>query len=539
MGLFNNFLNQVATGDIVSSYKHASRLFLDFDYALMPKSGWLFHVFFDLNPSLTFIDNMPTVEAGMLVKSVDLPKFTFDTRISNNYNRPNIVQTKIKYDQIQIVFHDDMSNVVRNLWFDYYNYYYRDADAGYDGSSGGVNPTYQASNRYKLGQRDMLNRFGYSPRSKSITTQYLQSIRIYSLYKKKFSEYTLVNPTISAFSHGSHATESSNSLLEHTMTVQYESVLYSSGYTSVNTVKGFADLHYDKSPSPLSVAGGGTNSILGPGGILAAADEITKDGTAGNFGSAAFKLLRAREKNKNVNLAGLAKGELLVAANDLLAGKNPADRFFVPHPGGNAGWTTPPTALTGRTNTALPGSVTSNGSSLNTSNKLATLGTAIAVAGKPALGAGIAVAGLLTNSSGTVQGGAFNKVVNVSYNSPLVVVGSKSPADEFSYKKSIDKIQKQTADEVNAAGLGNNGLPTITATINTPVFDIGTSTSTSIANPLALTPYAASYVPAQVDVVNKNAGKFVNNGNPVQILPDNTGLSTTGTSTPPAPSSIG
>ena len=79
MGLFNNFLNQVATGDILRSYKHASRLFLDFDYALMPKSGWLFHVFFDLNPSLTFIDKMPIIEAGMLVKSVDLPKFEFLT----------------------------------------------------------------------------------------------------------------------------------------------------------------------------------------------------------------------------------------------------------------------------------------------------------------------------------------------------------------------------------------------------------------------------------------------------------------------------
>lgn len=539
MGLFNNFLNQVATGDTLKDYKHASRLFLDFDYALMPKSGWLFHVFFDLNPSLTFVDQMPNIEAGMLVKSVDLPKFTFDTKVSNNYNRPNIIQTKIKYDQIQIVFHDDMSNVVRNLWFDYYNYYYRDADAGYDGGSGGVNPTYQGSNRYKLGQRNMLNRFGYSPRSKAITTQYLQSIRIYSLYKKKFSEYTLVNPTISAFSHGQHATDSSTSLLDHTMTVQYESVLYSSGYTSVNTVKGFADLHYDKSPSPLSVAGGGTNSILGPGGILAAADEITKDGMAGNFGSAAFKLLRAREKNKNVNLAGLAKGELLVAANDLLAGKNPADRFFVPHPGGNAGWTTPPTALTGKTNTAMPGSVTSNGSSLNLSSGLAAVGTAIAVVGKPSIGSGIAVAGLLSNSRGTVTGGAFNKVVNVGYNSPLVVVGSTSPVDEFSYKKSIEKIQKQNADEVAAAGLGNNGLPAGSPINSVPIFDIGTNSAADVSNPLGLTPYSSSYAPAQVDVVNKNAGKFANNGNPVQILPNNTGLSTTGTSTPPAPSSIG
>jgi hypothetical protein len=53
----------------------------------------------------------------------------------NQYNRKRIVQTKIKYDPIDISFHDDngsgvgtanLGGTVRALWKAYYNYYYFD-----------------------------------------------------------------------------------------------------------------------------------------------------------------------------------------------------------------------------------------------------------------------------------------------------------------------------------------------------------------------------------------------------------------------------
>ena len=89
------------------------------------------------------------------------------------------------------------------------------------------------------------------------------------------------------------------------MTISFTTVLYAGGNVSTATVAGFADLHYDKSPSPLTPAGGGTNSILGPGGILSAVDSIVGEASGANFGSAAFTAFRAFQKNKNVDLRGL------------------------------------------------------------------------------------------------------------------------------------------------------------------------------------------------------------------------------------------
>jgi hypothetical protein len=559
MNIFDNFFPQLGRGDTIKDYQHASRLFVDNNYALSPKYSWLFHVFFDLNPTLARIDRDKNLEAGMLVKGVDLPKFTVNTKTLNNYNRPNIVQNKINYDSINITFHDDQSNVVRKLWFDYYNYYYRDTDAGYDGNSGGINPIYQAPNKYTLGQRDRLNNFGYSPRTSSLTTQYIQSIRIYSLHQKKFSEYTLINPTITAFTHGGHDVSTQGGL-ESSMTISYETVLYASGYVSVNTVKGFADLHYDKGPSPLSVAGGGTKSILGPGGFLAAADEITQDGRAGNFGSAAFKLLRSSQNLKNVDFKGLAAQELLTAGKDIIGGKDPRDRFFVPYSGSLADKPTSPTGTTNFVSGADAGSVSSNGTGIGLGKVLATAGTILAVTGKPTLGAGLLLAGVAVNRQGSVTGGSVNKVVNVTYNSPLVAVSSTSPADNFTYSKALSDIatsrsaaaaaervkNEQATQSVASQSAPNSqtiltsqsfaGSQSITATNQGTLFTTGTNTTVQTINPLLQTPWSTTYVPPETALANKDAANF-NTGNNVQTLVEGTpGKYTGGRSTVPAKS---
>ena len=54
------------------------------------------------------------------------------------------------------------------------------------------------------------------------------------------------------------------------MTIEYETVFMSRGpVTAGQAPKGFATRHYDKSPSPISLAGGGTTSVFGVGGVLA------------------------------------------------------------------------------------------------------------------------------------------------------------------------------------------------------------------------------------------------------------------------------
>jgi hypothetical protein len=230
------------------SYQHAARIFTDADYRLSPKYGFLFYVEFDFNPLITSLSNTSAQELGMIVKNVTLPKYSVETKTHNAYNRVNIVQNKIKYDPINIVFHDDQADNVRNFWFDYYNFYYRDPDY--------ADATYSSPHKYQ--NRPTFD-WGYSPRpavgyNNSNSTQpyqYIQSIRIYSLYQKNFSQYQLINPIITSFKHGDHV-NGENNLLTHEMSVQFETVKYLTGYVTDDTVGGYIDLLYDRAPSPLS-----------------------------------------------------------------------------------------------------------------------------------------------------------------------------------------------------------------------------------------------------------------------------------------------
>jgi hypothetical protein len=103
--------------------------------------------------------------------------------------------------------------------------------------------------------------------------------------RKRYLGYTLVNPRIKSWSHGS-LDYSASEPLENTMTLEYEAVQYSSGNVTYDSPKGFATLHYDTVPSPLTVQGGGVANVFGEGGILDGLEQIfgnVSDGTA--FGS--------------------------------------------------------------------------------------------------------------------------------------------------------------------------------------------------------------------------------------------------------------
>jgi hypothetical protein len=252
------------------SYQHASRIFTDADFRLSPKYNFLFYVEFDFNPLITSISNLTAQEMGMIVKNVALPKFSIQVKEHNAYNRKNYVQNAIKYDPVTITFHDDQADNVRNFWYDYYSYYYRDPDY--------ADATYQAAHKYQ--SRPAFD-WGYSPRAAvgynssraAQPYQYIQAIRIYSLYQKNFSEYQLINPIITSFKHGEHVNGEAGTM-QHEMSVQFETVKYYTGYTTANTVGGYIDLHYDNTPSPISPVAGTDIVDNGTGGITKVTDKV-------------------------------------------------------------------------------------------------------------------------------------------------------------------------------------------------------------------------------------------------------------------------
>lgn len=331
--VFSNFMQQVVQGDTLKDRDHASKLYVANNYALAPKNTFLYHVFFDINPAVQAMNGMKDsskqTELGMLVKSVTLPDYSMDVKSLNAYNRSHLVQTKLHYNPVNIQFHDDSSDIVRNFWFDYYNYYYRNSDYG-----GSKDYSPQVSARGEISGLRQQKDWGYTIRGtttgKSVSDPYLLAIRIYSLYNKQFSEYILLNPFIKTFKHGEHNASGDTDVMSHSMSVEYESVLYSYGTVSTNTVKGFGSLHYDTSPSSLSAAGGGTKSLLGPGGLVDSVGDISGDLASGNLAGALFKGARVTNGMRGASFGAMVVPEAVSLIRGGLSGNNPFGAVAVP-----------------------------------------------------------------------------------------------------------------------------------------------------------------------------------------------------------------
>lgn len=235
----------------VGDFSHASKLFVDGDMRLAPKVKFLYHVVFDINTnaliSLGFKYKNQN-EIGMLVKKIDLPKFTIQTATLNQYNRKKNIQNRIDYAPVQIVFHDDSFGVTRQLWENYYNYYYADQTA--TKIFGGYNP----KNSTKSGLFT-LSPYGLDNGS---TQPFFNKITIYQMSKGQWNSYALINPLITSWNHDALA-YSENAPTENNMMVAYESVQYDTGTVSQNSPPGFGVDHYDTTRSSLTL--GSVNNI--------------------------------------------------------------------------------------------------------------------------------------------------------------------------------------------------------------------------------------------------------------------------------------
>jgi len=481
--IFDGFLKQLGTGDTVKDFKHASQLYVSDNYRLAPKYSWLYFVKFDFSSSSQFAESKQ-LETGMLVKGVTLPSFRVNSRNVNSYNRKEVIQTKLEYNPVQFTFHDDSADVVRHFWFDYMTHYYRDTDLGYKQSSSAETPPphddYLRDNKYDY--RNLRN-FGYTPRHKSGNAHgspnYLEAIRIYSLHNKRFSEYTLLNPIITDFTHGQHDARSYSETLQHTMIVEFNTVLYATGDVNTSTVNGFGDAHYDKSPSPLTPQGGGVTSIFGPGGFVNAIDTVlsqdgrTADGgiNAKGIGGALFTTARAFQnaKTNNVDFKNLAKLELTQAVKSVISNPNFASggvegamntlksQFFIPQGlrGGSDQFLAEqsgvaidqPDLFPAQPGLSNANAVTSNGDGIFANDIAAMTSPNAPVEGKPGIDLGADIPGATTASDGSLGGAPINSQVQMNKETAARSSG-RSAADTAR----LNPLNQSPTTKVSASG---------------------------------------------------------------------------------------
>ena len=308
MPSINNFLAGFSDGlPGMKDYAHASRLYVDDNFKLMPKQKFMFHVVITVDDD-KFTRKLTTnekYELNMLVKNCSLPKFNFNVEEKFSYNKKVYIPSRLSYEPINITFHDDHADTVNAFWKAYYEYNIQDS-LGINLSTPGmdIKDDYYNSRRTK-------SRFGLDGPQKR-GEPLIKGIQIFALHKQRFTSFTLVNPIITTFAHDDLDQTDGTGIMANTMQIVYETVLYSAGIIKKNAQpRGFATIHYDLAPSPLSVLGGGTTSIFGPGGIVDGIGSVIGDIQSGNFGvGTILKGINTYNNAKKINAKEAVKEEL-------------------------------------------------------------------------------------------------------------------------------------------------------------------------------------------------------------------------------------
>jgi hypothetical protein len=350
-GLFDQFLQGFIGVDGLKDYSHAAKTFRTNGYEFAPRNKFLFHVFFTINtqqiPKLRtalFAGNQDQSTIGLMVKSAQLPTYSMTVETLNQYNRKRLAQTKIEYNPVQIEFHDDGGDLIRNMWYNYYSYYYKDPSQAYDSpnNQNGQIAQIQSPAGFSYNSRDIyensrtVNDWGYIGESydegaTSLLTgtpsgkpPFFRDIRIYGLYQKKWAEYILINPMITDWNHDTYDYSQGAGTMTNRCTIKYETVKYYSGAVGGvrpdTNVVGFADpAYYDTVPSALNRPGS-TQSVLGQGGLLDAGIGIIEDlqsgGVAGLIG-AAQKATASYYTFKDKNIRSIVNQEVIDTAKNV------------------------------------------------------------------------------------------------------------------------------------------------------------------------------------------------------------------------------
>ena len=189
-----------------------------------------------------------------------------------------MIQSKIKYQPIDITFHDDNASQVTAMWDAYYRYNYADA------WNPVVDPWSTAGSKTAKKLPGQFNRRNIYDPSISGDTEYgyrgdargtgegnevgekvpfFNNITVYGLWAGTYIAYTLINPIITSFDHDSYDYADGGGTMQNRMTIDYETVIYNTGIIDEETPPGFIDApNYDKRQSPLEQGGNSPSDVL-------------------------------------------------------------------------------------------------------------------------------------------------------------------------------------------------------------------------------------------------------------------------------------
>lgn len=206
---FNKIVNQVATGDFSGIFdndnailKHRNdavkRFGLDSGKWNIPKRRTFFYVNFQTISMFDQKYREALREASSAVKVVDRPSHVMELTELNEYNRKRVINGKIKYEPVQIIFYDTINSGLMKVLHMYKRFHWADFSRFHksqwenismdtplnDETENDRNPSGWGYHNYLDRQFDRNNYF-------------FKQIDIFEFFDDKFTVYNLINPRIS------------------------------------------------------------------------------------------------------------------------------------------------------------------------------------------------------------------------------------------------------------------------------------------------------------------------------------------------------
>ena len=187
----------------------------------VPRSRYMYFAQFVANsqaatiyPWLTKLAS-PDQGVSFKIKNIDKPKIELNAVELNQYNRKRWAYTKIEYQPITVRMFDTVDNRPLQLWRDYFNYYFGDSRA--NKSILMNDPTVSSTFNDGTG-------WGLRPLAEELS--FFSRLELYSLFGKKCTRTTYLNPKITMIDWQQYDSTSSEPD-ELSITLRYEAVEYS------------------------------------------------------------------------------------------------------------------------------------------------------------------------------------------------------------------------------------------------------------------------------------------------------------------------
>lgn len=188
-------------------------------FSNVPKNKFLFWLKFFRPENAGGSDWLRSV--GFAVKNIDRPRVSFRQETLNQYNRKRIVQTGHEFEPLQVKFHDTVNPALRQMFVEYYQFYYGDSKIYGAGSSGSTVYDVVTGEGFETGK------WGFLPPLEDQNYGYFFShISVYQFYNGYMERFDLINPKIAAYNPDDFDYSVGNVANEIQVTIDFEGIVY-------------------------------------------------------------------------------------------------------------------------------------------------------------------------------------------------------------------------------------------------------------------------------------------------------------------------